>query len=752
MRLFKILAFLTCLICSLAQQNLWSQETFELTKVDVEINGEILKDPFYGGFSAPQFDKMDLDLDGKEDLIVLDRAGEVILPFLNKGSIGEADYEFAPEYQSIFGRVINWFRLRDFNGDGLKDLFTFPINSIPSAAGIEVRKAVIKNGELSFELVNFDLSIFPFNGLCYQGNNGFINIYVPSTDISEIIDVDHDGDLDILSFDQGGSVISYFQNLVVEEGLSLDTFKYVLADECWGRFKEAPFDAALTLSSNPSDCAEGFHSGGSFGSRHAGSTITALDVNGDEAYELLIGDLLSNNITLLNNGNVENEAWMSSLDADFPSYDLPADFPLFLSSSHIDIDNDGLKDLIFAPNDSGNSANISNAWYYKNVGTESNAIFEFVQEDFLQEGTIDQGEFSTPVLFDYNFDGKLDILVGCTGEYLSSANYEARLVLYKNIGTENEARFVLEDTDYASYAQFASVSNILSPAIGDLDGDGDDDLIVGDHNGYLFYSENIAGPGNLAEYNTAIYQFMDIDVGSKAKPEIFDIDEDGLSDLIIGERNGAAVDGVIVNVNFYRNVGSIGNPVFNEEEGNYNPIFGGINTRVQNSSTGEASPRILDIGDDIWVITGSLRGGITVYNNIKGNTESIFDTLALGWGGVYPELNLTLDVGDIDNDGLLELVTGAKRGGISYYETNITTSGLTSVHVPSIEPDDILFFPNPVNDVLSLNYAGKYSIWTMTGKSVQRGYAQNQLDLSHLSPGIYLFRTENGRIHRFIKL
>src|SRR5690606_5178985 len=76
-----------------------------------------------GGMRAPQFSSIDMDGDGTEDLFVFDRNGDVKSVFLNKGGDGEIKYEYSYSHSQLFPDLKVWMILRDFNGDGLKDIF-----------------------------------------------------------------------------------------------------------------------------------------------------------------------------------------------------------------------------------------------------------------------------------------------------------------------------------------------------------------------------------------------------------------------------------------------------------------------------------------------------------------------------------------------------------------------------------------------------------------------------------------------------
>jgi len=92
---------------------------------EVEQDGSLLDFPFVGGLHSPQISTIDLNQDGIKDWIIFDRVGDVVLPFLR--SAASDDFEFAPKYAQNFPDVKEWMLMRDFDDDGLEDLFHFPL-------------------------------------------------------------------------------------------------------------------------------------------------------------------------------------------------------------------------------------------------------------------------------------------------------------------------------------------------------------------------------------------------------------------------------------------------------------------------------------------------------------------------------------------------------------------------------------------------------------------------------------------------
>ena len=235
--------------------------------VPFSIGDQNLPSALAGGLSAPQFSLADLNFDSIPDLFIFDRSGNKVLPFV--GRAGEtARYDYTPELETDFPALESWALMRDFNHDSIVDIFSF---STTGAPGIDVYLGKITGDHLTFEKMSFDNGI---NVLGYPTSSGAMtNIYVSAIDIPAIIDVDADGDLDVLSFQSEGTKVFYYRNLVVEQNLPLDTFDFILEDRCWGKFVEAFNTNDVILSEDPDVCPENFNA---FQRLHSGSTVTRL--------------------------------------------------------------------------------------------------------------------------------------------------------------------------------------------------------------------------------------------------------------------------------------------------------------------------------------------------------------------------------------------------------------------------------------------------------------------------------------------
>ncbi len=687
--------------------------------VPVTKQGAGLQNAWAGGLNSPQFSMIDLNGDAVDDLVAFERDfyGSV-KTFLGSGTIGLAEYDYAPYYRVLFPPMRNWMLLRDYDCDGREDIFT----SVPGGV------AVYRNHAGAAEVPVFE----KVSSILYtEGIEGTVPLYVSPPDIPAISDIDGDGDLDILSFNVIGSTLEYHKNMSVENYGDCRALEFELKNACWGYFSEDGNNNTVTLY----DTCELNVSDPESIQLHAGSTVLALDLNGSGAMDLLLGDITYNNLVRLTNGGTPESAIMTDQGTSFPENSLPVDITVFPAPFLLDLDNDGLKDLLVSPNNPNTSENFNNIWYYHNEGSAEIPLFSYVSNDFLQDGMIDLGERSVVAFFDENADGLTDIIAGSFGYFVEAGIYDSRLMLLRNNGTVDDPSYELADSDYAGLGVYGF--NGVYPAFGDIDGDGDGDMFIGDEDGHVHYFNNEGGQGNPASFVLTGPNYAAIDVGQSARPRIFDLDRDGLNDLVIGERSGT--------VRYYRNTGTLQQAVFSSaptvEE------LGGIDVMKQ-CCTGYSAPCLSSdsLGQTIMYV-GSEQGWLYLYDNIDGNVYGTFNLVdSLYLNGV----NVNIDGADINNDGSPEFVSGEEAGGLG-----LLTYGNPPVYgIADKSPErlQLRVFPNPAKGDLTVEVSApgsvnevEFALANTIGMVLQSGTRRLtdkilDLDLSGLPAGVYFLR------------
>jgi hypothetical protein len=188
----------------------------------------------------------------------------------------------------------------------------------------------------------------------------------------------------------------------------------------------------------------------------------------------------------------------------------------------VDWNNDGKKDLITGENN-------GNIRVYLNTGTDDNPSFS--GHFTIQKGgsVFDCGNYSMPHIVDWNSDGRKDVLCGeSTG----------KIWLLLNRGTDADPVFV--DAVYVKAgAADLDAGDRVSPTTVDWNCDGKKDLLVGEMNGRVLYYENI-GTDDEPDFNNTLNYLQaggkQLDVHYYARIDVTDWDEDGVMDLLSGNR------------------------------------------------------------------------------------------------------------------------------------------------------------------------------------------------------------------------
>ncbi|HPS74406.1 MAG TPA: T9SS type A sorting domain-containing protein [Bacteroidales bacterium] len=705
-----------------------------------------LHDPWAGGLNSCQFCNIDINLDGTNDLLIFDRHGNRILPYLQTGW----GFRPAPETACLFPDLHDWVITSDYNCDGKMDLFTY------SLGGVRIFQNT-SDTSLKFTLVTDMLTSYYYNG--------YVGILVTPVDYPAIADIDGDGDLDLLTFFGLGSYIEYHKNLSIEKYGICDSLDFRLADHCWGNFKESEGSNRISLGIVcPYKYSGEFSCAGTAPDdppKHTGSTILATDLNGDGVKDLLLGDVDFPALISLINGGTLDSANMISMDTLYPSHNVPVNLFSFPAASMADMDRDGITDLLVSPFDPNLtiSENRKSIWYYKNYGTNGHPDFRFVTNELFQQDMLDFGSASYPVLFDLDGDGQVDLLTGSYGAWDSSwydqgilhSTYTGTVTWFRNTG--NSFDFVTADL-----GSIASLSlRGVYPAFGDITGDGYPDMVLGNSDGTLLFFANSGVSHDTPAFLPPVFKYMGIDAGDYSAPQLFDLDNDGLTDLIIGERSG--------NLNFYRNTGTLTNPVFTF----VTDSLGKINvTNPALSYYGYSTPCFFrDSHGKTWLVVGSEEGKISCYQDIDNNLSGAFslsDSLpeilgistlpeSIGW-------RTAPAIGHITGQENMDLITGNFSGGLNYFSSHTKPGVISSA--PAVLKPDFMFsvYPNPASSFfrISLGHSDsatdlQVDIFNITGMKVfsDRFSDGKAIEISSLTNGIYLVRISGDKSGPVVK-
>ncbi len=602
-------------------------------------------------------------------------------------------------------------------------------------AGLRLLRNESANGRLAFRLVT--------EALTTEGFGGRQPLYVSGADIPAILDFDDDGDIDVLTFDLTGDQIAYQQNMSVEQTGRKDGLDFKrTSGVCWGRFKKNfcndftfGLECGGALAANsPAPALNGANPGGAR-PMHTGNTLTVVDTDGDGRKDLLFGSVSCANLTRIRStGPNSNNATFMGFDSLFPARK-PVIFPAFPATFWEDVDGDGNKDLLASPN----------------VGANENQAFDFRASGWL----------------------------------------------YRNAGTNQKPDFQFAQTNFLQH-DMLDLGERAAPALADLDGDGDVDLLVGydgmrTPGGYragLWHFENKGTTQNPAfALITTDYLGLTASLAlTGVMPAFVDLDANGSLDLVLTANGtemrvllntapkGAPVgyslatairwptpdlmrpgdlptltdvdgDGVADvlmgktdgTIQYLRNAGTTASPRFQLQTQNVGgfPInrFVGARSLVVADLNGDRKNELLMAGND---------GRVRVYR-FPAQPEQPLTLLDSLPGLGLPGKGLTAALADLDGDQLPDLLLGSMAGGLRYLKN--TSQKVVITGITDDEPTAPWVFPNPTERYLTVRapQAGTVEVVSLSGQVMLPGQAaladiDLTLDLGSLPDGTYLLR------------
>jgi hypothetical protein len=301
-----------------------------------------------------------------------------------------------------------------------------------------------------------------------------------------------------------------------------------------------------------------------------------------------------------------------------------------------------------------------------NAGNRDTTFFTSYQTAFPPASPVKMKYFPAAFHEDIDQDGKKDLIVS-SNLYTNEGNqvdFAHSVWYYRNVGTALPD-FQLVNKDFLQN-QMLDVGENAVPAFADLDGDGDTDMVVGNKgrqgtNGLtatLFLFENI-GTQNSPRFRLVNDDFLSLMTQgyTEIKPTFADLNADGRIDIAFSARLKNTSTTVI------KYIFNLGNSPAIDFSADTLKTLNGISNNVGDE------PCFFDIDKDgnMDLLLGKLSGALEYYRNI-GN----FNFIAVNkfFGGLVPTTQrreLSITVADLFSDNKPDLITGGKDGKIVVY-------------------------------------------------------------------------------------
>ncbi len=469
------------------------------------IDGVEIEAPFTGGLNQPDPRFIDWNNDGIIDCFVNDRDGYLQYWEGVATVIPDTGY-YLPQFELVTKSFQNinvgtWYAFHDFDDDGDIDLLSHTQNTD------DVSYWSNMNGV--FDLVTNEL--MDIDNLPVYGGQ----IVIPA-----VTDINSDGNMDYFVGDIAGR-LAYYQGHSFADGipqleLVTNTFEDILIVWTPGR--------------------------------HGANAFEFYDMDNDNDLDLIWGDFYQPGLFYLENyGTSTNPDFDDSLMID----DFPSEVTLATTGHNIarivDFDEDGDGDMVVGVLSGAYGIEyLDNLYYFQNNGTAENWNFEMVTSRLLPG--LDYISGTHPTLTTNCNSNVVEMWIG-TDRDSSNSNWNGSLYYFYNQGSSAEIEFISDGSKW-----FFNLGNNLAPVFFNLNNDGGDELFIGEFNGKLYKINQYQNTPYFCIFGDPELDFLNIDLSGRATPSFGDIDQDGDDDLVIGDKNGM--------VHVYWNQGTADSAVF----------------------------------------------------------------------------------------------------------------------------------------------------------------------------------------------
>lgn len=290
--------------------------------------------------------------------------------------------------------------------------------------------------------------------------------------------------------------------------------------------------------------------------------------------------------------------------------------------------------------------------------------------------------YNAPSLGDVNGNGLMDIVIGVIG-----GSYSPRTTSIDNLLLVSQTARGKFETVTRRLISTIDVGSEAAPALADLDGDGDLDLLVGnkiatdtDTTGTLTWFENVGTPRAPSYVERGL---LPVRGEFHYAPAVADLDGDGLADLVLGTWRDR--------VQWWRNTGTRERPVYALADSALITLTRGSNT----------TPAFADLdGDgDLDLMVGEASGQLNFYQNVGTRTAPRFELVS----DVFQDI----DVGrrsapvfaDFRGDGRPDLLLGSEDGGVQRWRNASDASGVRFVRDTDLSMETGTFSTLTVGDI-----------------------------------------------------